>query len=235
MPAAAVVFEDVVVDGAGGRVLDGVTAEVAEGSLTGLAGPSGAGKTTMLRLVNRLSVPDSGRVSYRGRAVAALDVLELRRRVGLVFQRPVLLGGTIADNLRLAAPDETPAGLGAALERVGLDRSFLRRPATDVSGGEAQRVCVARTLLTRPDVLLLDEPTTGLDATPRRRFEELIGELVGDGLTALWVTHDTDQLVRLADRVLILIAGRIRFNGAPAGLAGAPHLRAFLTGDRGGG
>lgn len=228
-------FRDVVVDGAGGRVLDGFSAAVGGGAVTGLIGPSGAGKTTLLRLCNRLTVPDGGEVLYRGDDVAGMSPLALRRRVGLVFQRPVLIGGTVADNLALArpAPDIDPE---ATLARVGLDAGFLARQGDTLSGGEAQRVCLARTLLTDPDVLLLDEPTTGLDATPRRRFEESIERLVNDGLTVIWVSHDIGRIAQLAARVIVLIEGTARYVGPPAGLDDAGvAVRDFVTGDARGG
>jgi putative ABC transport system ATP-binding protein len=214
----AFVLRDVVVERGGVRALDGVSASFAGGRTTGVAGPSGSGKTTMLRLCNRLEVPDSGTVLYHGRDVSTLDPLELRRRVGMVFQRPTLLGGTVLDELRVAEPHATLEECTGVLQRVSLAAAFLDRHGGELSGGEAQRVCLARTLLTSPEVLLLDEPTSALDAAPRLAFESLVGHLVDEGLTAVWVTHDMAQLRRVADDVVVLDGGRVAYAGSPDGL-----------------
>src|SRR6516165_10664284 len=116
--AVALEFDRVTVARAGRRVLDEVTAWIPAASITGVSGPSGAGKPTLLRLCNRLEVPDSGTVCYRGQALDELDPLVLRRRVGMVFQRPTPFPGTVADNLAVAHPDAGPEELGAALTRV---------------------------------------------------------------------------------------------------------------------
>ena len=174
-----------------------------------MAGPSGSGKTTLLRLCNRLEVPTSGAVYYHERDVQQLDPHDLRRRVGMVFQRPVLFEGSVRDNLRVAAPDLGDDDYAAALERVSLDGALLGRVAATLSGGEAQRMCVARTLLTRPEVLLLDEPTSALNEEPKRAFERLTRELAQQGVTVVWVTHDLEQLRRLDAEVIHLDRGRV--------------------------
>ena len=174
-----------------------------------VVGPSGAGKSTLLRLCNRLIVPTSGTVRFRGDDVAGLDPLALRRRVGMVFQRPTLFGGTVRDNLRVACPDGDVADYEAALERAALDASFLDRSADELSGGEAQRACVARTLVTGPEVLLMDEPTSSLDTAARTTVEDLACSESRRGVAVLWVTHDQQQVERLADHVLELRAGKL--------------------------
>jgi UDP-glucose/iron transport system ATP-binding protein len=205
----AFAFEGVVVEFDGVRVLDQVTADVPEGGVTVLLGPSGSGKSTLLRLCNRLEIPTSGRVRFRGDDVAGLDPLALRRRVGMVFQRPTLFDGTVLENLRVAAPHGDEATFAAALERGGLESRFLDRRGDDLSGGEAQRACLARTLVTDPEVLLLDEPTSALDTANRRLLEERVCELAHAGVTSLWVTHDLQQSERIADHFLGLVAGRL--------------------------
>ncbi len=228
---AALRFEDVVVRRGDATILAGVDGTVPERQVTVVAGPSGAGKTSLLRLCNRLDVPDRGRVAYRGQDVTELDPLSLRRRVGMVFQTARLLPGTVADNLQVAAPDADRDEMAAALERVSLPAAMLDRPGDGLSGGEAQRVCLARTLITGPDVLLADEPTSALDATPKLAFERLTRQLTADGLTVLWVTHDLAQLRRLADHVLVLLDGRVRYEGGPEGLDHRADLAAFLQGE----
>jgi len=177
--------------------------------LTVVAGPSGSGKSTLLRLCNRLEVPTAGRILLEGEPIAGMDPLALRRRAGMVFQRPVVFGGTVRDNLCVAKAEVADDEAEAALVRVGLPAAFLDRQADDLSGGEAQRMCIARTLLTEPEILLLDEATSALDVDARLVIERLITRLVAGGLTVVWVTHDLEQAERLADRTVVVLAGRI--------------------------
>jgi len=216
-------FEAVrVVTDDGVELLHGVDAVVRRGRVTVLAGPSGAGKSTLLRLGNRLEVPSAGTVRFHDRDAAELDPRDLRRRVGMVFQRPVVFAGTVRDNLLVADATASEEQMVAALVRVGLDREFLDRTADDLSGGEAQRLCVARALLTRPEVLLMDEPTSALDPVNRRGVEDLARDLAGDGIGVLWVSHDLDQVRRLADDVVVMVDGRN---------ATAEEAARFLAGD----
>jgi putative ABC transport system ATP-binding protein len=201
-------FADVVVEQNGVRALDGFTAAVPARGVTVLFGPSGSGKSTLLRLCNRLEVPTSGRVSFRGADIAGLDPLRLRRQVGMCFQRPTPFPGTVADNLRVADPEASEAQMQDVLARVALTGPWLDRDATALSGGEAQRMCLARTLIARPEVLLLDEPTSSEDAAAARVIEQAVRELADTGLCALWVSHDAAQVARIADRVLRIDGGR---------------------------
>ncbi|OMC26974.1 glycine/betaine ABC transporter [Mycobacterium colombiense] len=205
-----VVFEfvDVVVERQGVRALDGLTAAIPGHGVTAVFGPSGSGKSTLLRLCNRLELPTSGRVSFYGSDIAGLDPLWLRRRVGMCFQRPTPFPGTIADNLRTADPDASDARMRETLDRVALTGSWLDRDVAALSGGEAQRVCLARTLMAQPQVLLLDEPTSAVDTEAAEVIERAVRELAADGTPALWVTHSSVQLERAADRVLRLESGR---------------------------
>jgi putative ABC transport system ATP-binding protein len=182
-----------------------------DGAITVLEGPSGSGKSTLLRLLNRLAAPDAGVVRYRGEDLATRDVLAHRREVGMVFQAPVLFPGTVADNLAVAAPEDPPEAL---LERCGLAPSFLTREAATLSGGEAQRACLARALATRPRVLLMDEPTSALDGDAARVIEDLARRLAAEGVAIVLVTHDRAQGARLGDQVIELHEGRV--------VAGAP-------------
>ncbi|GAC55072.1 ABC transporter ATP-binding protein [Gordonia amicalis] len=208
MSAADFGFDDVVVVRDSVRALDGFSAVVPGHGVTAIYGPSGSGKSTLLRLCNRLEIPTTGRVLYGGRDIAELDPLRLRRQVGIVFQRPTPFPGTIAENLHTADPDADPPRMREVLARVGLSGSWLDRDATALSGGEAQRMCLARTLITGPEVLLLDEPTSALDESAVDIVERAVLGLAGDGVTVLWVTHDPQQVRRVADRVLRIDAGR---------------------------
>jgi putative ABC transport system ATP-binding protein len=202
-------LERVSIRRAGRLVLDEVTARIPAAGITVVSGPSGAGKTTLLRLCNRLEVPDEGRLSYRGQPLDELDPLVLRRRVGMVFQRPVPFPGTVADNLAVAHPAAAAGELGTALERVALDPGLLDQDARTLSGGELQRMCLARTLVTQLETLLLDEPTSALDAQPKRVFESTARNLAAQGITIIWVTHDDAQARRVAGRIYQLRDGHL--------------------------
>jgi putative ABC transport system ATP-binding protein len=223
-------FDHVGVERGGTPILHDVCASVPDAGITVIAGPSGAGKTTLLRLCNRLEVPSAGTVRFRGRDVGAIDPLWLRRRAGMVFQQPVLFGGTLRDNLAVARPDGNDEQYVRALRAAALDPALLDRAAATLSGGEAQRACLARTLVTSPEVLLLDEPTSALDAEPRTAFERLAVELADGGMPMLWVTHDLTQLRRIADHVLVLRGGTLAYGGDLDGLTEIDALGDFLAG-----
>ena len=190
-------------------ILDDVSLVIPDTGITVVLGPSGAGKSMLLRLLNRLEVPTAGEIRFRGEPVASIDPLSLRRRVGMVFQRPAPFPGTVRDNLLVADPSATDDELAAALDAARLAIGFLDRSADDLSGGEAQRMCLARTLLTRPEALLMDEPTSALDPEARRGLERTARRLADGGRPLVWVTHDLEQADRLADDVVVMIAGRL--------------------------
>jgi putative ABC transport system ATP-binding protein len=196
-------------------VLDHIDLTVAGTGITVVVGPSGAGKSMLLRLLNRLEVPSEGEIRFRGKPLDTLDPLALRRQVGMVFQRPAPFPGTVRDNLTVADPD--PEGGDddyiAALRSADLGAEFLDRSADELSGGEAQRMCLARTLVTRPSALLMDEPTAALDRDARLRLERTARTLADEGRPLVWVTHDLDQCERLADETVVLVAGRVAQGG----------------------
>jgi putative ABC transport system ATP-binding protein len=196
----------------GERILDGIDLELDDHGVTVLLGPSGSGKSTLLRLLNRLEVPTAGVVRFRGTPLDELDVLAHRRRVGMVFQRPTPFPGTVRDNLLVADPEGDDAAFAAVLERAALPSSFLDRSTDNLSGGEAQRACLARTLVTDPEVLLMDEPTSSLDPDATRVLERLACSYACDAarpVPVLWVTHDLAQADRIADARVVLDRGRV--------------------------
>jgi putative ABC transport system ATP-binding protein len=211
-PGAPPLFElrDVSVEIDDRLALASVSCSIPPDGITVVLGPSGSGKSTLLRLCNRLAVPTSGSVRYRGDDLDTLDPLALRRAVGMVFQRPTPFRGTVRENLAVAVADADDASMTEVLERVHLGGSFLERQAQELSGGEAQRACLARTLLTEPAVLLLDEPTSALDVDSRFAFEGVVRRLAEAGTSVVWVTHDLEQAGRVGDRSIVLIEGRIR-------------------------
>jgi len=213
-----------------------VVVELPDCGITTIVGPSGSGKSTLLRCCNRLEALREGVVRYRGVDVMTIDPLVLRRRVGMVFQRPTPFAGTGRDNLRVADPNISDARAAELLQVVKLDPSFLDRDATRLSGGEAQRLCLARSLAARPDVLLMDEVTSSVDPPTRIALEELAHSCARSDVRVLWVTHDFDQARRIADHIVVVLAGRVA-HSAPAGeleAAAPPDVLAFLEEARGG-
>lgn len=212
-------------DVAGKTILHKISFDVRASDLLGIVGASGSGKSSLLRLLNRLDEPTSGTVYLDGQDYRRLPPRELRRRLGMVTQRPYLFPGDVASNLRFGPaqrgeflPDEEIARL---LEHVGLP-GFAAREVSVLSGGEQQRVSLARALANRPEVLLLDEPTSALDEESKLGIEELIGTLVrGHGLTCVMVTHDREQARRMCNRVIMLEAGRLVQSGTAMEVLGA--------------
>ena len=197
-------FDDVSVTMDGAPVLRNVSTELPAGTMSVIAGESGSGKTSLLRLCNRLDVPTTGRVLFRGNDLSTIDPLRLRRRVGMVFQRPVLFGGTVRDNLGAADPEASDQLMGDALAGVELDRAFLSRNGDDL----------ARALLCRPEVLLMDEPTAALHPAAASALEETVRSLHGKGeVEVVWVTHDLRQIERMAEHLVVLRSGGVLYSG----------------------
>jgi putative ABC transport system ATP-binding protein len=203
-------FDGVVVAHEGRRILGPIDLELPAHGPIAVAGPSGSGKSSLLRLLNRLDAPSEGRVRYRGEPLDELESTALRRRVAMVFQAPVVLPGSVHDNLLVADPTLDAPGVHAALERVGLDPHLAERDARDLSGGEAQRMCLARSLATEPEVVLFDEPTSALDEESASVIERLALDLEAAGTLTIWVTHSPDQLARLARHVVRIDDGAVR-------------------------
>jgi ABC-type methionine transport system ATPase subunit len=194
----------------GTEILKDVNVAIRDGGVTAVVGPSGAGKSTLLRAINRLIEPTSGEIFLDGEPTSGMDPLELRRRVGMVFQIPALFGDSVEDAVRYGARlSGEEADCGRLLEMVGLSASLAERDPQALSVGQQQRVAIARALALRPEALLLDEPTSALDEAARSRVEELVTELNDElGLTMVFVTHDLSQVERVADHVALLAGGR---------------------------
>ena len=214
-------------------ILDDVSLTLPDHGITAIVGASGAGKSSLLRCCNRLEAPSSGTVRYRDQDVAALDPRAHRRRVAMVFQAPVAFPGTVLDNLRAVAADLTRDGATGYARRVGLDPALLDQVADSLSGGETQRLVVARALTTGPEVLLADEATSALDATATTRLEHLARHLADDGLPVIWVTHDLAQVHRVADHLVVMRLGRVVWSG-PAGSVDAAGVIDTALADRDG-
>jgi putative ABC transport system ATP-binding protein len=205
-------------------IVRGVDLTVPPGETLCVVGPSGAGKSTLLRLLNRLAEPTGGTVRLDGVDYRTIDPVELRARVGLVPQAPGLRPGTVRENVtvgpRLRGESVPGDRVTALLDRVDLAGSGDRAVA-DLSGGEAKRVAIARTLLVDPDVLLLDEPTASLDRAAQAQIEALLTDLfAGSDRTVVLVTHDEAQVDRIADRVVRIVDGAVVDAGRPTEVVG---------------
>ncbi len=227
-------------DGGERAALADLSLEVAPGETLCLIGGSGSGKTTVLRLINRLTEPSTGMVRVNGRDVADVDPLELRRGIGYVIQSGGLFPHlTVAGNLELL-PELV--GWSAAkrreranelLERVRLKPAeFAQRYPNELSGGQQQRVGVARALALDPPIVLLDEPFGALDPITRRELQREFRDLAADGSrTFVFVTHDLAEAFALGDRVALLDGGRLQQVGTPAELREQPandHVARFV-------
>jgi putative ABC transport system ATP-binding protein len=193
------------------------TFEVRRGEMLAIAGPSGSGKSSLLRLLNRLDEPTGGTVYLDGTDYREIAPRDLRRRVGMVTQRAFLFPGTVAENLQFGPRQRGESLPESRVEEllvgVGL-AGYATRDVANLSGGEAQRVSFARTLANSPEVLLLDEPTSALDDDSKHEVETIILQIGGQqGIAGVLVTHDVAQAVRLARRALVLEAGRIVRSG----------------------
>jgi putative ABC transport system ATP-binding protein len=198
---------------AGKVLVNDVSVQVNQGEVLAVVGSSGAGKSSFLRLLNRLDEPTGGFVLINGRDYREMAARDLRRRVGMVMQMAYLFPGTVATNIAFGPLQRneilSAAQIAALLARVGLS-NYEDRDVSNLSGGEAQRVSLARALANSPEILLLDEPTSALDDTSERAIEELVLSIIRERrMTAVIVTHDTEQAHRIADRTMILDAGRL--------------------------
>lgn len=221
MATHGVEFADVSFTVGGRSILRGISLQVEKGTTTALLGRSGSGKTTLLRTVNALVRPSSGHVLLDGRDVAAEDVIALRRGIGYVIQETGLFPHmTVGKNVRLplelrgwpgGREDEAEREVENALDSVGLPYAdYHDRYPWQLSGGQRQRAGVARALVTRPKVLLMDEPFGALDPLTRAEMQTMLRELLRrTGVTTLIVTHDLDEALYLADRVVLLEEGAV--------------------------
>ncbi len=238
--APPVEIRDLHLERGGQPVLRGVSLRVEPGETFVIVGPSGSGKSSLLRCINRLQEPAPGTVFVQGEDITTLDVITLRRRVGMVFQQPAMFPGTVAENVSFG-PSLRGEPLSAdrvreLLDMVTLDAGIAEKPARELSGGQAQRVAIARALANEPDILLLDEPTSALDPIATHAIEDTICHLRQQlGITVLWVSHLVEQAQRVGDRVLLLDEGRALLTGRVEEVFdaenGDPRALAFAAGD----
>ena len=200
------------------KLVDNINLDVFRGAVMAIVGSSGAGKSSFLRLLNRLDEPTGGTVYLQGTDYRTIPPRKLRERVGMVMQAPYLFPGSVAENIRYGPrqrgevlPDDQIEQL---LDRVGLG-GYENQDTHHLSGGEAQRVSLARTLANSPDILLLDEPTSALDEAAEHSVEELLLQIISEeNLTCLIVTHDMPQAARLAKQAVLIDSGHLVRAGA---------------------
>ena len=216
--------------------IDAMSAELPLDRVTFVVGPSGAGKSLLCRLGVGLLRPDRGRIFLLDAPVHALperELLALRRRVPYLVQGPALLDErTVEENVALASPDRKRSSAREALERLGIG-DLSRMLPHQLGPGLQKRVALARALVARPQAMVLDEPTTGLDAEAADTVLEALRSLRSEGLGAVVVSHDYEALGRLADAVLVISAGRVIFHGTPEAFAHSqlPEVRALTSAD----
>ncbi|GAB1420818.1 phosphate ABC transporter ATP-binding protein [Anaerolineales bacterium] len=213
MPVIKLSIKDLHLEKSGHQILRGLTLDINESEILTIIGKSGSGKSSFLRCLNRLDEPTSGEIYYNQQEIRTIPVTQLRSRIGMVFQKPVPLDGTVAENIAYGPALNqrylSPQQIQELLISVHLTPDFSNRPANELSGGQEQRLCIARALANQPDILLLDEPTSALDPIATRQIENTLLELKQSlSLTMLWVSHSIDQIRRVADRVLLIDEGR---------------------------
>lgn len=236
-PLLPLVLEHVSFRTGGQALIDGISLRFEPGAPTIILGPNGAGKSLLLRLCHGLLKPSTGQVSWRGPAAQNRETLRFGQ--AMVFQKPVLLRRSVLDNaifplkLRGFAKAARLKRAEAALERVGL-AALAQRPARVLSGGEQQRLALARAWALDPQILFLDEPTANLDPAASRQVEQIIEDIVRDGTKIVMTTHDLGQARRLAGDVIFMHRGRVTERTAAADFFTAPRSAeagAFLKGE----
>jgi tungstate transport system ATP-binding protein len=228
-----ITIDDVSVRSGGVALLESVSLVLAAGAPTVVIGPNGSGKSSLLRLAMGLLSPTVGRILWGGRAAAVGD------RRAIVFQRPVMLRRSVASNIAFAlrhgatACRDCSERVAALLDLVGL-APLGARPARRLSGGEQQRLALARALARDPEILFLDEPTANLDPAATQAVEDVIVQVAGRGVKVVLATHDLGEARRLAGEVVFMVRGRVRESAPAKSFFDSPvtaEAQAFLNGD----
>jgi tungstate transport system ATP-binding protein len=226
-----IAFDDVSLRAGAVTILAHIDLHLRSGAPTVLLGPNGAGKSSLVRLAMGLVAPSAGRVTWGGKDRGERD--QPGERLAMVFQRPVMLKRSAAANVAYALPRRDRARVGELLRRVGLD-GLGNRPARRLSGGEQQRLALARALARDPELLFLDEPTASLDPASSKAVEDIVTGIAASGVKIVMATHDLGQARRLSAEIVFLVRGRIvehapaeRFFNSPV----TPEATAFLRGD----
>ena len=194
-------------------IIRDVSLSVNQGDYITIVGPSGSGKSTLLKLCSDLISPTSGTITYNDRPLTAIDPKSYRREVGYCFQRPYLFTKTVRRNIlfpydiRGLKPDMSR--IEYLFDLLHMPLNYMERPNDELSGGEMQRICLIRSLIFEPKVLLLDEVTSALDATNTSIVENVIDELHKKGITIISITHNEEQSLRIANRRITIVDGQL--------------------------
>ncbi|MFD1707643.1 phosphate ABC transporter ATP-binding protein [Siminovitchia sediminis] len=214
-----------------------VTGSFPDGKITTLAGPSGAGKTTLLKLCNGLLSPAAGKIFVHDKPIHKVNPIDLRREVGIALQNAPMVKGSVYQNLslplELAGKQLSEQEAASFLEDVGLEDSFLHRDSKDLSGGQRQKVSIARTLVNSPRILLLDEITASLDQTSSREIEQLIVNINKRyHVTMIWITHNLEQARTIGHYTWVMMGGRVVETGESSLLESpkTEEVRRFVEG-----
>lgn len=218
-------------------ILKNITGTFTKGHITTLVGPSGAGKTTLLKMCNGLLSPTAGTILINNQPITNYEPTELRRLVGMALQAAPMIYGTVFDNLALPRKlqNKTLSTEEAIsyLEDVGLDEGFLRRSVDELSGGQRQKVSIARTLINQSDILLLDEITSALDRTSVQEIEELITQINRKyHTTIIWITHNLQQALTIGHETWVMMDGELVESGKSSLLNAPtnPRVQQFVKG-----
>ena len=207
---------DLLIQRNGRDVLRVDSLDLQRGETLAVVGPNGAGKSTLLLALARLIKPAHGEIIYEGKSLKQWDELEYRRKISFVFQAPLLMDMTVEQNVALGlkfrgtSKEETQARVWKWMKQLGIE-SLSKRRAGQLSGGEAQRVSLARAFVLEPELLLLDEPFSSLDPPSRAKMlDDLSGLLSQDHRTAVFVTHNLNEAAKLSHRIAVIVGGRLR-------------------------
>lgn len=198
----------------GSKILNKVNGKIYQGKITTIIGPSGAGKSTLLSFINALNSPTEGDIFIDGHLINEYEAIKLRRKVQLVSQEATMINGTVKDNLELPLTLQnrtmTVKEAEGFLKDVDLPISFLNKNSKELSGGEKQKLSLARSLVTKPSVMLLDEVTSALDRSSVEAIESLL-TLINKkhDVTMIWITHDVNQAIRMSDYIWVMMNGEV--------------------------
>lgn len=207
-------FENASFSANGKSILNDFSVRIDKGEYISIVGPSGSGKSTFLKLCSHLISPSAGRILFEGKDLMEQSPTEIRKRIGYCFQTPVLFGETVEDNLKypytIRKENMNQERVISLFDRFNLSPGLIKEPVCGLSGGEKQRIALIRTLLFKPDILLLDEVTSALDVDNTAIVEEAVDSLNKQGITVLWVTHNPEQSKRWAGKLLTVENGQIK-------------------------
>ncbi|VTS22163.1 ABC transporter ATP-binding protein [Streptococcus porcinus] len=206
-------FKDVSFSSDGKAILKNLSFTIDEGDYVSIIGPSGSGKSTLLKLASYLQSPTSGDIMFEGKSLEDYNPIKLRQTLSYCFQTPHLFGEKVKDNIQF--PYEIrhlsldQARVNKLFALFQMDLSYLEQDVKKLSGGEKQRIALIRQLLFEPKVLLLDEVTSALDSVNKEIVEEVIERLNNKGVTILWITHDTSQSKKYANKMMTIVDGKL--------------------------